>query len=242
VDIAIEEPTGAVCSLRNPRTTGGGVLVGDAFARSDQLSADGVSEIYVCPVAFDGTYRVLVRRVWGKIPSGKVTVDVYLHYGKPEQKRLRKQIPLAQEDALVVFELEGGRRLEPLAQQQLANAAADQVAVGQQLLAQQLMAAAGGTSLRDFLRSRRNQRLTDQILDRTRGAVGFMPVIVFIPEGANLQVSQAIISADRRYVRVTPLPFFSQILAVRTFNFFTGQSGTSGGGSGGGLGGGGGFF
>ena len=33
VDVMVEEPAGTVCSLRNARTTSGGVLLGDAFAQ-----------------------------------------------------------------------------------------------------------------------------------------------------------------------------------------------------------------
>jgi hypothetical protein len=43
----------------------------------------------------------------------------------------------------------------------------------------------------------------------------------------------AVISADRRYVRISSLPFFSSIGNVSTFNFATGGSGTSGSGGGG---------
>ena len=32
VDVMVEEPSGTVCSLQNPRTTSGGVLLGDTFA------------------------------------------------------------------------------------------------------------------------------------------------------------------------------------------------------------------
>ena len=34
VDLLVEEPSGTVCSLRNPRTTAGGVMLGDSFART----------------------------------------------------------------------------------------------------------------------------------------------------------------------------------------------------------------
>ena len=82
-----------------------------------------------------------------------------------------------------------------------------------------------------------------------RGAVGYRPVITALPEGANFN-SNAVISADRRYVRVAPSPTFSQVTEVSTFNFVTGQGtnqqqgqGGFGGGAGGGGGfGGGGFF
>jgi hypothetical protein len=66
--------------------------------------------------------------------------------------------------------------------------------------------------------------------------VGYRPVIQQFPTGANFS-SNAVISADRRYVRVSPSPTFSQITAVNTFNFVTGQGGMQQGGGGGGFGG-----
>ncbi len=146
VDLLVEEPSGTVCSLRDPRTTGGGVMLGDAASRDGQSSADGVSETYVCPEAFDGTYRVLLRRVWGKVTAGKVTVDVYHHYGSEDAMHLRHQIPLGETDQLVVFDLANGRRQDALDDQLLANAAAEQMHVNQAILAQQLggLANSGG--------------------------------------------------------------------------------------------------
>ena len=113
-------------------------MLGDTARATGAAAAEGLSETYVCPEAFNGTYRVLMRRVWGKVTAGKVTVDVYSHYGTQQEKHLRQQIPLGDEDALVVFDLKDGRRKEPLAEQQLANAAAGQMAVNQAILAQQL--------------------------------------------------------------------------------------------------------
>ena len=63
-----------------------------------------------------------------------------------------------------------------------------------------------------------------------------------------MNVSSAVISADRRYVRVAPSPNFTQVTEVNTFNFVLGsgstqqqgQGGVGGGGfGGGGIGGGG---
>ena len=73
--------------------------------------------------------------------------------------------------------------------------------------------------------------------------MGSRPVITVLPEGTNF-FSMAVISADRRYVRVEPMPLFSGIGEVSTFTFVGDTTGTGGGGGlgggGGGLGGGGG--
>jgi general secretion pathway protein D len=49
-------------------------------------------------------------------------------------------------------------------------------------------------------------------------AAAYQPVIVVLNEGTMLNV-QAVVSADRRFVRLTLVPFFSQIGDVDTFTF-----------------------
>ncbi len=80
-------------------------------------------------------------------------------------------------------------------------------------------------------------------------SVGFTPQITVVPEGVQLTV-QAVISADRRFVRLTVAPLFSNITDVFTFSFLSGGGGGGGqqglgggaqGQGGGGIPGGGGF-
>ncbi|MBL8812261.1 MAG: hypothetical protein JNM43_19000 [Planctomycetaceae bacterium] len=79
------------------------------------------------------------------------------------------------------------------------------------------------------------------------GAVGFQPTVQPFPDGVSLFVT-GVVSADRRYVRLSMLPQFSQIIDVQTFtNVNAGGAGIQGGqggfgGGGGGFGGGGGGF
>src|SRR5205085_1265915 len=49
-------------------------------------------------------------------------------------------------------------------------------------------------------------------------AVGQMPVIVVLNEGTSLSV-QAVVSQDRRFTRLTLVPFFSQVGQVDEFTF-----------------------
>jgi general secretion pathway protein D len=49
-------------------------------------------------------------------------------------------------------------------------------------------------------------------------AVGQQPVIVILSEGTFLSV-QAVVSSDRRFVRLTVVPYFSQISKIDTFTF-----------------------
>lgn len=243
IDLYVEEPAGTICSQHQPRTTAGGFMTGDAYPRMGEESSAGYSEFYTCPQAFDGTYRLLVRRVWGKPTAGRVTVDLFRHYGTDQVEHQRQQIPVGDEDAMVTFDLQGGRRVESLEEHQVANAAAQQIEMRRDVLAQQLNAAADPSALGALLSSRSQATATEQgdvvpgfILP---GAVGYQPVIITLPEGAQLAAT-AVISADRRYVRFSGAPIFSAVTEVNTFNFASGESGTSQGGTGGqGFGGGG---
>jgi hypothetical protein len=245
VDLLVEEPTGSVCSFRNPRTTAGGVMIGDTVAGTAESSAKGLSEAYVCPEAFAGAYRVLLRKVWGKVAGDKVTVDVYTHFRDQKAQHFRKQIPLGDDDAAVVFELPEGRRQEPLAQRQLVNAAEGQMALNRAIIAQQLEGVRDDSSLAAFAASRGRGAFAVANANRFRPGVGYMPVIEVLPEGA-LMFASAVVSADRRYVRISPSPQFSTIRSVTTFSIEGGATNTAanvggaGGGAGGGLGGGGG--
>lgn len=236
VDLIVEEPGGAVCSAANPRTTSGGVNLGDAYAIEHDAEVGGFHETYVCPEGYAGEYRVRVRRVWGDVAAGKVTVDVITNYGSSDAKRERQQIDLGAEEAVVAFTLDKGRRQQPVEERQLALAIDRQRAVSKAVLAQQLrsMSDPRATPIRPEERVRRRQALA-----RNGGAVGFQPVIQTLPDGTTFTVN-AVASADRRYVIVRPSPVFSQIGDVTTFTFAgAGQQNNGGGGAGGGGAGGG---
>jgi general secretion pathway protein D len=57
-------------------------------------------------------------------------------------------------------------------------------------------------------------------------AAAQQPVIVVLSEGTYTTV-QAVVSADRRYVRLTVVPFFSKIGAVKTFTFNSSETSTT---------------
>jgi hypothetical protein len=216
VDISVEEPAGTICSLTEPRSAGGGVCIGDAYAAGEGTdSSDVFRETYACPKGFAGTYRVRIGRVWGEVTAGKVTVDVYKHLRSGDVQHERQQIELDDKDALVVFELEKGRRTEPLEAAQLAGAVRRQQAISRAVLAQQISSGSDDSVLPvrplDLL-ARRAAFL------RGAGAVGFQPIIQVLPEGT-MFAATGVVSADRRYVRITAAPIFSTIGDVQTFTF-----------------------
>jgi hypothetical protein len=231
IDLSVEEPSGAVVSQQQPRSISGGVYLGDVASAEGKGGTKGFSETYVCPLGFDGEYRVLIKNVWGRPTSGKVTLDIYTHFGSVQQKLVHEQIPLAEKNAVVVFDLKEGRRNEALPEAQVANVAKVQNAVNRAVLAQQLPANPQvGQAVAGSLGTTNALGFVPGFF--LRGAVGYRPIITPLSSGATL-FTNAVISADRRYVRISPSPQFTQITEVNTFNFVSGQGMTQGQGQGG---------
>jgi tetratricopeptide (TPR) repeat protein len=226
VDLMVEEPTGTFCSFRSPRSTSGGVLIGDTYDKSTNLH----TETYICPQGFNGDYRMLAKRVWGKVIANTLTVDITAHAGSANQRKIHKQVALDGDKAVMAFDLKNGRRTESLLDAQVANAVQGQMAIGNQILAQQVGTTADPTvGSGGVFDPRVNPGLF------LRGAVGYQPIIITLPTGTNMSAT-AVVSHDRRYVRVSAQPVFSTIPVVNTFNYNSGSSGTSGGsGTGGGT-------
>ena len=238
----MEEPTGTICSAKNMRTTAGGVFHGDASAETTN-SEKGISEMYVCPQGFSGRYRLLIQPVYGEVTAGKVNVEVTVAKGTDQEQTIRKQIPVGSADkkSVVVFEIPNGRRREPLRQHQVETVA-KRLDVKRSVLAQQLDDNSSTDALAEFALDR--ALAANGLLPRLQTAVGYQPQITTIPEGTIMSAT-AVVSADRRYVRITASPIFSGIGDVFNFNI-TGGANAAGvgggglGGGGGGLGGGGG--
>ena len=97
--------------------------------------------VYSCPKAFNGSYQVLIRRVFGNVPTGNVRVVVNSHYNTPEAKEtVWEKIPVKDGESLVKFDLADGRRKESIRETQIVNAAAAAIGQHQQnaILAQRL--------------------------------------------------------------------------------------------------------
>ena len=219
VDLLVLEPAGTICSLFNPMTSSGGVLVGDAFSGNPDASRKEFKEEYVCGEAFPGEYRVRIRKIWGHVAADTVTVEIETRNGK----KIRKQIPISDKDALVIFDVEDGRRKVTLNEEMIA--AARQWQKAQQQLASR-------DQLRQQLKQAESQSLADGSLDDSkrqqrqmagarrrplRRGVGFRINPTVLPEGTIMSAT-GVVSGDRRYVRVTALPFFSAIGDVSVFD------------------------
>ncbi len=216
VDLEVEEPTGTTCSLSAPRTSAGGVNLGDAYAVEQNDSSPVLSEAYVCPQGFAGNYHIRIRRVWGEVAAGKVTVDVYRHLGTDKAQHERQQLDLTGSETTAVFELDHGRRAEPLETAQLAGAVERQQQVSRAVLAQQIESSSDPRILSGQSAEMRRRQALGAL--GFGGAVGYQPIIETIPEGTQLSIS-GVISADRRYVRISISPSFSNVVSSPSFTF-----------------------
>jgi hypothetical protein len=244
IDMVVEEPSGTVCSVASPRTTSGGTLLADTDVPADPTNATQ-RERYIASEAFPGTYRVLIHKAYGKVTADTVTVQLTLHRGTDREQKIRRQVPIGAEDTVFAIDLPEGRRRQPLFEAQVSQDVAFQQNVGKAILAQQLKGMSDSSAADALAQSRGATGNPTTGLPQfpfTRGgATGYQPVISNLQEGTNMSAT-AVVSADRRYVRVQAVPFFSGIGAVYTFNFSGGGArGTGGGGGmgGGGMGGGG---
>ncbi len=258
VDLIVEEPGGSICSRRNPRTTAGGVLMGDEFTAENQSGA--TSEYYVLPKGFSGDYKLYIRKVWGEVAAGKVTVSIYSHFRSDKQVAQQKQLEVDDAGAtLVLFSLADGRRTQSLEQHVIESIAGQDVLTTAEMnraldAAHSSTAsssyhggegtggggAVGGGAVGGGVAPRQIPANNLQ-----RGVVGYQPQIDLIREGASMQATAT--TSDRLYVLVGAAPNINQIIRVDTFNIlgdagdaFGGGTGGGGGGGGGGIGGGGG--
>jgi hypothetical protein len=107
LDLIVAEPSGAVCSATQKRTTGGGVLKGDLI---DQVDG-GRSEIYTAAMAFNGTYKVSVKKVMGRPVGDNATIKVTKFKGTPKESYDLIPIDL-KENKSVEIKLVGGSRTD----------------------------------------------------------------------------------------------------------------------------------
>lgn len=221
VDLIVEEPLGTICSAIRPQTAGGGVLVHDGAGPEAKDSHDD----YVCALAAPGYYRIRVRHMWGEIVGKRARLEVIRYQGTDHETRRNFTVLLGREDAIVRVAVKHGRRTDRLEiPEPLEGSESTEVrrkprgSLRQRIGNVPGMASAGN-------------RLQNSRAFRGGGAVGFQPNIALLDEGVTLR-AQAVISGDRRYVRLSLQPVFNSITDVFTFSFI--NSGATGGTQGGG--------
>lgn len=214
LDLIVEEPLGTICSFNTPRTMSGGILTHDGHGPRQQ----NCYEEYLCPLAISGEYRVRIRHAWGEIVGKRAMLTVIRHQGTDQEETRKQTILLGPEDQIVRVTLIEGRRtaLAPVpapekpAAKRVGGATALRQMLGIGRISPQLIGNGGGGQI---------PAVGGVVPNVGVGAVGYQPVIAVIPDGVSNSVL-AVISGDRRYVRLTMSPTFSSVVDVFTFTFF----------------------
>ncbi len=104
-DLIVDEPLGATAQFQTPRTVFGGSLLMNGCGSHPE-------EIYVCPRAFDGDYRVRASLIWSdpSKPVTRVTLETITHEGAQEEKKQVYQLSPDDPGKPIVVTLRGGRR------------------------------------------------------------------------------------------------------------------------------------
>ena len=222
IDLYVVEPGNILCAPLTPRTINGGVLVSDANSSGEK---------YVAAEAYTGDYELILKPVWGRPTAGTVTVDVIKHKGTAHEHRDRFTVHIDGDNEPIHVHLEAGRRTEPAV-----------ISPDEALLVEDTDAPTDD-KLNPFQRLRRliqdgqiprphvhgrpeipRIRQPNQPLAQTpfvtgvrpvvsAGAVAFDPVITLVPDGTTL-TAQAVVSADRRFVRLQMFPMISTIESI----------------------------
>lgn len=198
VDLLVEEPSGAVCSMSTPFTPGGGAFVHDGYGPKQ----DNCYDEYVCPSAMPGEYLLRVRHIRGDVVAKRARLIITRGKNTPGEETESQTVVLGQTDSIVRISLSQGRRFQanavvpkPIKSTARRNTAGTSVLAQVAPVQTGLIPTVGGG-----------------------GAVGYQPVISVISEGITMN-AMATISGDRRYVRMNVAPVFSSITDVFTFSF-----------------------
>jgi hypothetical protein len=226
LDLLVEEPAGTVCSMATPDSAGGGIHLHDGYGPAP----DNCHERYVCPRGISGDYRIRVRHARGDVVGKRAQLMITQHAGTPAEVVTRETLIIGSDDAVKVVRLESGRRreLRTAVTSQLDTSRVDQIARrSRRTLSPVKRAAHEEQVLEEFRKSRQESALIAGQQQMTgAGSVGFQPVISTIRDGSFLRAS-AIVSPDRRYVRIAVNPTFSTLTDVFTFSFITGFGGVN---------------
>ncbi|MBI3862506.1 MAG: hypothetical protein HY290_11485 [Planctomycetia bacterium] len=225
LDLLVEEPSGAVCSSENPATTGGGIFVHDGYGGEQKDCHDN----YVCPRGMPGDYRVIVRHISGDVVGKRAVLNIMRYGGTSRETIDQFTVKLSDKDKVVRVTLEHGR-LKELTAVPLLDMPREHLGGARHNRRERLVAdsiadkAARGRLIEERPRQRGN-----------RPAPGYQPLITVLSEGVT-NTAMAVVTGDRRYVRMTLIPQFTSITEVQTFTFFQSGGGSNNGQTGGGTG------
>ncbi len=252
LDLAVQEPTGAVCWFAQKRTAAGGVLsdVSTDASKSFGANREGLRRrVYSCPVGFSGDYNFMISRSWGTVAQNKVTVKIRSNVGTDKERSAVEIIELPEDqDVGFTVQLDQGRRQEEVKEEILTAAAAlNQIqARSAQDLSKRVAAFQDRKARSEAIDANVSQDQAEKYVSgyKAENAAevenfdapqvayvtpdpGHMPIIGTIPLGAGFSTSAGV-SGDRRYVLVAPQPMFMQLIRMFTYNTYSGSSSSGG--------------
>lgn len=221
LDLLVEEPSGAICSADNPTTTGGGIFIHDGYG-GDQTDA---YDKYVCPKGVSGDYRLTVRHISGEVVGKRAILKIIRYQGTSRESVEQFTVKLAERDKVVRVTLQHGR-LKELSAIPLLDVPREDPALARRRNRRERLV--GNTKEA----RRAGARLAADRERQFGGPMGpgYQPIITVIPEGAAM-TAMAVVTGDRRYVRMTLQPMFTAITDVQSFSFLS-TGGNTGGGTG----------
>lgn len=234
LELSVKEPLGTVCSVVEPKTASGGIHIHDGFGPNSK----NCYEEYVCVQAASGKYEFQIDFLSGNIVGKRCLMTITSHSGSRLEKTIRQTAKLDGPTVTILFDLENGRRkhLGPKPQKAPEPRGASQM-TRQQLIARVRRIGGDPHVAGDENRAGAGPAGQGGARQTAFGVptgaftagVGFQPVIGLIGEGVSLSAS-AVVSADRRFVRISVAPFFNTLREVQTFSFQGGTQGQQGAG------------
>ena len=211
LDLEVKDPAGQICSFANITTTGGGILVHNGSGPNQK----DCYEEYLSPQALSGVYNLTIKHVWGNITGKRATLTVIQHQGTEMESKTETVIILETPEVKREIELKSGRRTAP------GEKPPEKIS----LITPQSIISKNPRLVRyevnqeqvKWLRNMSQQQSNDPANGAVT-AVGFTPVVSVTPEGVTISAT-ALVSPDRRYVRLNIVPQFNNITDVFTFGF-----------------------
>lgn len=218
LDMQIEEPSGTVCSVESRETQGGGLFLHDGVGPD----AANAYELYICPLGVAGPYRVRVSNKDGSLVGNRATLTVTIREGFPDQARFTRTLVIDGEEASLTIDLPKGRRTQPRIVT-WNSTDFDLIEMDEEnrihrvqhttLNSKREADLRRDAELREFEESRRQAPRA--------GAFGYAPQVTVIQDGTATS-ARAIVSPDRRYVRIGIQPIFNDVVDVFTFSYVNG--------------------
>ena len=203
LDLSVEEPNGGICSIENPFTTAGGAYTHEGYGPK----AVNCFEEYICASALPGDYLARISLADGEVVGRRATLTIRRYVGTPDETTKTVSITIDGKDKVVQLSLNDGRRQALLERQAVDMPVAVQINAAPAQL--------GVNTSRQFVTGA-------NVVSGPGGAIGFQPVITNVREGIGFS-AMAVVTGDRRYVRLSVAPVFSQIIGVNTFTIPSGR-------------------